>query len=381
MKGKRLPGPEPGCLWKLWGIAMKELGFRIVPEMSRTIRKVYIELTDRCNLNCSHCYRKSWEIPPRDMAMDLFHQIADELKRLEGVEKIVLGGIGEPMFHRDILEVLDTLAGYDLHITTNGTIMGEALMRKMIETVKTITISVDGEADVFRDIRGVELSSIVANLSRLEKLKTELNSPYPTVEIQFVMSKDNIGEIYKVMDLTKRLKAQRLVISNLIPQSEENKDKILYQLYPTETNEQLCRELSHYSRRNGCMNVHIPAMAIKTERHCSFIEDVTTYITAEGDIVPCYRLSHDSDEYVFGRKKRVRKNSFGNLRDASILEIWNSETYRKFRAMIYNQQYPSCMDCDLVTGCDWPEDTLGDCYGNSPSCSDCLWARKIVVCP
>lgn len=360
---------------------MKELGFRILPEQSSTIRKVYIELTDRCNLNCTICYRKSWDIKPMDMDMELFRKIAAELKSLKKLDKIVLGGIGEPTYHRNIIEILDELAGTDLHITTNGTIMSEELMRKMIETVHTITVSVDGESEVFKTIRGVELTSIIDNLTRLEALKKEADSEFPKVELQFVMSKDNIGEIYKVMDLTKQLKAQRLVVSNLIPQSVENKDKILYQLYPTEENEKLMSDIGHYSRRNECMNVQLPAMAIKTERHCTFIEDVTTYITAAGDIVPCYRLSHDSDEYVFGRKKKVRKHTFGNVREASILEIWNTANYQKFRSTLYNNQYPSCMDCDFVSGCDWPEDTLGDCYGNTPSCSDCLWSRKIVVCP
>lgn len=65
----------------------------------------------------------------------------------------------------------------------------------------------------------------------------------------------------------------------------------------------------------------------------------------------------------------------------SLEDIWNSKAYSQFRKTIYYNLYPSCIDCDLVEGCDMVKSTEVDCYGISPSCADCLWARKFVICP
>ena len=362
------------------GTAMKELGYSIQYLESKTIKKIYLELTDSCNLDCSICYRKSWDIVPRDMEWHIFEKFLKDVKGMEGLETIVLGGIGEPTYHENIMDIMENLREYKIHITTNGTLLTESLMKKMIETVHTITVSVDGGVDKFKAIRGVDLKTSTNSLKRLQQLKQEAGSPYPKVELQFVASRENMDDIYKVIDLASWLKCSGLIMSNLIPQSEGNKDKIVYSLYPTEENKNLLNEVRNYALRKG-LNIHLPAMAIKTERFCSFVEDVTAFITRDGEVVPCYRLSHDSDEYVFGREKKVKKHSFGNLQENSLLDIWNGEAYRQFRYNIHNNQYPSCMDCDLVEGCELPKETVEDCFGNTPSCSDCLWGRKVVVCP
>jgi MoaA/NifB/PqqE/SkfB family radical SAM enzyme len=75
---------------------------------------------------------------------------------------------------------------------------------------------------------------------------------------------------------------------------------------------------------------------------------------------------------VFKREKTVMKHSFGNLNENSIMDIWNSNEYSKFRDIVHNNQYPSCIDCDLVDGCDLVKDTITDCYTAAPSCADCL---------
>ncbi|ABR47205.1 Radical SAM domain protein [Alkaliphilus metalliredigens QYMF] len=358
---------------------MKSLGYKVQQIETNTIKKIYLELTDRCNLDCSICYRKGWGISPKDMELRVLDKFIKDIEGIEGIETIVLGGIGEPTYHGDILDILEKLKGYNLHMTTNGTLLTEDLMKKMIETVHTITVSVDGMQEKFKEIRGIELNLIVESLKNLEKLKQQMNSPYPKVELQFVVSRDNISDIYKVVQLASDLNSSRLIISNLIPQGEDHKDNIVYEIYPTEENKNLLTKIRNYALGKG-LNIHIPAMALKTERSCNFIEDMTTFITSTGEVTPCYRLSHDGDEYVFGRDKKVKKYSFGNIMDTPLLDIWNNERYHQFRYTLHNNLYPSCMDCDLVEGCELPRESE-DCFGNTISCSDCLWGRKFVVCP
>ncbi|MBS4041649.1 MAG: radical SAM protein, partial [Flavobacteriales bacterium] len=310
---------------------MKDLGYEIGYKKSKIIKKLYLELTDRCNLNCAFCYRKSWDKCFQDMSQKVYEKLMKDIKEIEGIERIVLGGIGEPTCFVGFERVLEDLKDYKLHITTNGTLLTDALIEKIVDTVSYITISVDGVEDYFEAIRGISLDRVVDGINRLQAAKKRRRSSTPELQLQFVSSKTNIDSLFQVIDLAKELDCYQLIISSLIPQIDENKDKILY---TKEGSNKLMKDLwnraRNYAFRKG-ITIYLPNIQLKTERGCSFIDDVTTYISAEGDAIPCYRLSHDYDEYVFGRRKRVTKHSFGNIMDSSILEIWNSKEYQQYR--------------------------------------------------
>ena len=55
--------------------------------------------------------------------------------------------------------------------------------------------------------------------------------------------------------------------------------------------------------------------------------------------------------------------------------------YETFRYIVKNAIYPSCTDCSLREVCDFTKNTEFDCWGNHPSCGDCLWARSLIQCP
>jgi len=44
------------------------------------IRKLYIEPTTACNLNCRTCIRNVWEDPQARMSMQTFHRILESLE-------------------------------------------------------------------------------------------------------------------------------------------------------------------------------------------------------------------------------------------------------------------------------------------------------------
>ena len=363
---------------------LQELGYEVKLTSRETINKVYLELTDRCNLNCAICYRKSWDDESFNLDMDdaMLETVFESLQQVKGIKKIVLGGIGEPLYHPRFNYVVEQLAEYPLHITTNGTMLSDEHIETIVGTVQEMTVSVDGVGKAFESIRGIGLNVVVEGLRRLQKRKKELDTAWPKISLQFVASKENIDEIYDVLDLAHELGCGKLILSNLIPQTEENKDQYLYDFASLEQNktQKLFHKIRMYSHRKA-VTVQFPQSVLKSERECAFITDVTTYVTAGGDVSPCYRFSHPYEEYVFGRKKQVSKHSFGNLKEQSLLEIWNDVEYKRFRYQIHCNFYPSCMDCDLVEGCEYATETKEDCYGVQPTCADCLWARKFVMCP
>ncbi len=96
---------------------------------------------------------------------------------------------------------------------------------------------------------------------------------------------------------------------------------------------------------------------------------------------PCYALAHSySYLTIDGRRKQVERYSLGNITEQSLLEIWTSEDYCRFRNEVRDFRFPSCPDCDLRETCDLREQNEG-CWGWNPSCADCLWAQDIIRCP
>ena len=51
------------------------------------IKKLYLELTDQCNLTCQMCYRRSWENNAGDMSSKTFSKVLEDINRLEGLNR------------------------------------------------------------------------------------------------------------------------------------------------------------------------------------------------------------------------------------------------------------------------------------------------------
>lgn len=345
-----------------------------------SLRKLYLELSDRCNLNCTICYRQSWQETPRDLDGALYSKLLAEIRGIPTLKTIVLGGIGEPTCAPDFLKVLADLKGYCLIVTTNGVSLKPEILEAMIGRVDSVVVSIDGMSETFRKIRGVELDTVTGTIRRLQELKREHKTNRPAVSLQCVLSEDNVDDALQLIDLASELNAESLIFSNLMPQTADNKGKILYTRYENTRMKVLIDQLQIRSFHKG-LQLILPNVELKTERRCSFIEEDAAFISAEGEVIPCYRLSHGYLEYVFGREKQIIRHSFGNLKGSTLLEIWDSPPYRNYRNRVLNNLYPSCIDCDLVDGCSYVSDSAAECWGGTPSCSDCLWSRRIVICP
>lgn len=344
-----------------------------------SIKKVYLELTNRCNLNCSICYRKTWEKEAYDMSSQIIDNALNQIKAINTIKEIVLGGIGEPTFLENAEQIMQELRNYHITLTTNGTLLEGRMAETIVETVDHVIISMDGMSDTFYLIRGFALEKIIDNIKKLNELKQEKGNRKPLISFQMVISKTNQEEIFNLIDLAASLCVSQVIISNLLPATVEDQDIILYSRYENEEMHKLFQKVRNYSLRKG-LEVKLPAYQLKTERRCRFIEDDATMITASGDVVPCYRFAHDGTEVVYGRSKVIKSHPFGNITKESLKEIYESSVYQNYRSTVLNNHYPSCIDCDLVDGCDMVRDAGADCYGNTPSCADCLWSRNLIYC-
>jgi len=205
--------------------------------------------------------------------------------------------------------------------------------------------------------------------------------------------KCNVNELKNLPGSASRGGAFALLVTNVMPYSADTMGEILY-TYPA---------ASKIPKAPGLMpgnyvdiasivweaaakkwftwgTIKLPRMVWGAARNCRFVNSYSAVVTWDGEVVPCYPLSHSYSCFVFGRRKEVKRYSFGNLKASSLYSLWTSEEYVRFRGKVRLFRFPSCVDCELAYTCDYPVENC-DCWGNEPSCADCLWAQDIIQCP
>ena len=92
-------------------------------------RKIYIEPTTDCNLSCRTCMRNTWEEPGGTMTMETFYKVLDGLKAFDSIETVAIWGIGEPLTHPNITEIIAAVKalGLKTELITNAMVMKEEL--------------------------------------------------------------------------------------------------------------------------------------------------------------------------------------------------------------------------------------------------------------
>ena len=83
--------------------------------------RVYVEITNICNMRCSFCHGHSRE--PRRMTREEFRQV---LEKLEGhTRKVYYHLMGEPLLHPQLPEFIELAhsRGFQSVLTTNGTLL------------------------------------------------------------------------------------------------------------------------------------------------------------------------------------------------------------------------------------------------------------------
>jgi tungsten cofactor oxidoreducase radical SAM maturase len=270
----------------------------------------------------------------------------------------------------------------DVTLGSNGLLLEASMCRELVKLgVDRLVVSVDGvKPETYASIRGGMLHQVLNNLRVLNEVKSQLGSLTPALGIEFVVLRSNVAELAEMTRLASRLNAARVLVSNVLPYSGEMRDEILYGYEPR-------RPFSAGGwpvKADAWVmwgTLELPRLHWGAERRCRFVQDRAIVVGWDGNVSPCYALSHNYTYFAIdGRNKCVNRYVLGNVNEHPLAEIWMSEEYVRFRSEVREFHFPSCPDCDLRETCDLRERNEG-CWGWNPSCADCLWAQDIVRCP
>jgi MoaA/NifB/PqqE/SkfB family radical SAM enzyme len=108
-------------------------------------------ITECCNLRCEFCLHgteKATEYPFETMPVEYIHKLVDDFyKNNKKVKQILISGIGEPLIHRDIIEIVKALhkISEKIGIVSNGTLLNEKVSEDLLEAgLDILRISING---------------------------------------------------------------------------------------------------------------------------------------------------------------------------------------------------------------------------------------------
>ena len=355
------------------------------------LASLYIEPTNRCNLDCSTCMRHGWEEDLGFMKFELFEKIVADARSLPERPGIFLGGFGEPLGHSRIVDMvaLAKQGGSEVELISNGILLDEAMTDHLIAAgLDRLWVSLDGASPAsYADVRlGDHLPEIIANLERLK-----MRSSKPELGISFVAMKRNIADLPAVLDLAMRLGAGRFSLSNIEPYTETMAAEILYGQVVFEPlpeggvrvprfNPQAIAEKT-LERISVLFPGALSFLSLSPERKglCPFLERRSTSVSWDGRIGPCLPLLHTHSVCLNGHMRIWPDFTFGSLAEHSLGDIWNDLEYRDFRRKLDEFAFAPCTTCN---SCDLPDINNEDCFGNThPACGGCLWSQGFIQCP
>jgi len=348
------------------------------------IRKLYLEPTTACNLCCRTCIRNSWGMPSENMSPHTFNRITESLPDLPLLKQVIFSGFGEPLSHPRLLDMVAVVRAHGLSVTlaTNGLLLNRAMSTELIRVgVERINVSVDGaNSHTFQDIRGVRLEQVSENIQIFNEMKVQLRSLRPSLGLEFVAMRSNVAEVQDLAKLSAHWNVSHLLVTNVLPYTEEMLAEVLYSYQPVEPT-----KTNYWPIKLDAWLImatdDLPRMHWGAIRRCRFVGDHGVVVGYDGSVAPCYPLSHNYNYYAIdGRQKQVSRYSLGNVNQMCLADIWMQEEYVRFRSDVKAYHFPSCPDCDLRQTCDLREQNEG-CWGWNPSCADCLWSQDIIRCP
>ena len=170
-------------------------------------KRIYIEITNVCNLNCSFCSKSSKS--DREMTSEEFKEVLSKINNY--TDYIYLHVKGEPLTHHNLDKILDITKEYNkkVCITTNGVFLKDRLdILSKYDNIYQINISLHSEnnkdnylEDIFEVVDNLEYPYISYRFWTLDKSLDTLNNKY----LDMIRLKYKVNELYDKMKLDNKV--------------------------------------------------------------------------------------------------------------------------------------------------------------------------------
>jgi MoaA/NifB/PqqE/SkfB family radical SAM enzyme len=370
------------------------------PIVRDALRKIYVESTSRCNLDCRMCVRHGWQDPLGHMSVERFERLISGVPAPSALPvTLAFGGFGEPLVHPEWRRLLALARARDLRveIITNGLLLDEAAAAEMVDLgVGQVTVSFDGgDAEAYAWMRGASADDALAAIHHLRDARRRSRTPM-AIGVAAVVTRSNVAGLPTLLEWASDLKLDLVSIGNLVPHTEEMAREILWEragwasvFRPSAWRPQLrvgrfdleeaTRPLAAAIAERGLVYPPPAADPAAWRNYCRFAQEGMCAVGWDGRVAPCLSLLHTHAVFINNQTRRVDAFVVGHVDERPLADIWRDQAFRELRQRLRAFDFPPCFHCG---GCHFTETNQEDCYRNpAPVCGECPWAQGIVLCP
>lgn len=269
----------------------------------KNFKKIYIEITNICNLNCSFCSKDNRI--KESISLTKMEEVLNKIN--DYTDYVYLHVKGEPLLHPSLKEILDLCEKYHkkVNITTNATLVKEKESILNHPAIRQINLSVHSENKKENYLE--EIFEVV------DKLKDK-NIVYRfwTMEANN-LSKESTDSVEKII---KHYQLSPEIVEKL---KKDTNIKINNYTYVNKANQFIWPDINNdYYKENG---------------YCYALKDQLA-ILVDGTVVPCCL---DSNGII----------NLGNIYNNDLSEIIDSSRYQKMRVGFCNRKVTEelCKHC------------------------------------
>ncbi len=325
---------------------------------ANSFRSMAIEITQKCNLRCVHCYLPAGNAAEEELTTEEIKDLIKSGKEL-GARSVSIGG-GEPLMRPDYLEIINYALSLDLLVAlgTNGTLIDEEIAERLSNLPIKIQVSLDGAKKETHDrIRGKgSFDSAVRGMDSL--LKRGMGKD---IVIACTPMSLNVKEIPELIDFALEKGIQ---VIQFPPLSSSGRGKARWdelrlpddkRLWFWEFITKRAKELK------GKLDLLAECFAVDINNpgnpyRCSIGSQLR--IAPNGDVYPC-QCFHFGSEYCIG-----------NVKKQSLEDIVNSKKLRE----IIKSCFARPSKIDKCRGCRWRNFCGAGCMGNAFEVSGTIWS-------
>lgn len=285
-----------------------------------------IELTNRCNERCTHCYIPDYKDDPlRLLDLEQWKDILKQLKAAGTLYLILMGG--EAMLSPHFWPIAETAKkmGFSLSMITNGLLINEVSAQRLSEIgFADITFSLYSINPEIHD----KMTKVYGSCEKTKKA-LELCIKYKIpAHVNCLLTSANIEAYFETADWCIERNIPIRFDPLITPKFDGNNA-------PTKlraTREQL---VSFYQKHSTIWpnSTPTPSREAATDYLCNAAKGKCA-ITAYGDLLTCIEI----------------REPLGNLRNQSFAEIWQSQAAQKWRHFKFQDLKEN--DKTLVSFCD-----------------------------
>ncbi len=326
-------------VWQSRDPKIIDLWYRLEPYP----RFLEVEVTQMCHLKCVQCEHTYWNEPDSMLSYNDFTKIIDQFPDLIWLSP---NALGEPFLNKDFWRMLEygRAKGTLGEIYSNTSMLKPSDMRRFVDMgLEYFKFSFDAPTkETYEKIRvGINFDTVVENIVALHEYKLKKHTPFPKLQIHYLVMKDTIREAPKMLDFLHDLHidVDAVMYSRLLWNFPEIENQ--YIEFPQILATELLKK-GERLRIPVCFNED--AFGNKPPVN-DWLAGQMPYVFPDVTVISC--CCHNERN----QRQWQRETSMGNIFDAPFREIWRGERYtqlrRELRAKNISGASKPCQICNI----------------------------------